>query len=1280
MVILMSLEVPSMGQEWTRAEKILWRSNTTMIDPLQNRPLLYFVNAVYNDPVSHLPFVQEKVKLNYPELKDIQITLNNQFFEAFNDNELALYPSLTHVPDSIVINYTIAYERKVPYLIYSFVPLRRNPLTHKAEKLNSFSIKITVPTHPPLTLKSAVVTTSAFAANSVFHSGDWYKFFVSKSGVYQITYNDLKNMGISDPQNVRIYGNGGKMLPEVYSGDISDDPKEIPIQMVTGSDGIFNTGDYILFYAEGPVTWSFNQTKKTYAHKKHAYNNKVSYFITSSANGAKIQTKVALSGEATQNVTEFDGLDYHEENLHNLIGSGRAWYGEDFSAQTSYNFSFSFPGLTTKPVQLTSEVVGRSSYPNNFEFKQNNISIGTCPTIPAVTMNDDLGYYARTSTFTGNFNASSANITISISYNNNGDASQKGWLSYIELLCRQNLAMYSSQLAFRDKESISTGNIASYTISGATGKTKIWDVTNLHDVQQMPTTQGTSSVSFKAKADELHEYVAFDSTSGFYTPEFISENKGKIANQNLHGLKSANLVIVSHPDFLEKAQELADIHAQYDGLSAIVVTPDQIYNEFSSGMPDPAAIRNFMKMFYDRAASPADMPRYLLLFGDGSYDNRVPLEQNTNNTNYIITYESENSLYQTISFVSDDYFGLLDNDESIVSSASSTSPYTTGLLDIGVGRFPVQNIDQAAAILGKIKKYIHNSFGDWRNRICFIGDDEDDNIHMSQADELATYVSDNYPILNVEKIYLDAYEQVSTSTGQRYPDVNTSITNQLNRGLLILNYTGHGGEKGLAHEDIVRQNEDVKQWKNDTYPLFVTATCEFSKFDDLTQTTAGEDVLLNANGGGIALLTTNRLVYSAPNYVLNQNFYKTVFVKSTDNPSYRLGDILRITKNLSGNDVNKLNFTLLGDPALSLAYPQYSVITDSINHQSNLLADTLNAYETVTIHGHIENESGALATGYNGKIMPVVFDKAKKITTLANDGGTPFEFYLQDNVLFKGQASVQNGEFDAHFMLPKDMDYNYGTSRISYYAYDATIDASGYFNKLITGGVTTNVQVDQSGPSIKLYMNDTLFLNGGVTDENPTLLARVSDENGINPGGNGIGHDITATLDNDTKQGYLLNNYFLSDLDNFKKGSVTFKFSQLSSGTHTVKFKIWDIFNNSASAELTFVVASEDNLYTQRLFNYPNPFSDHTNFFFEHNQNQEDLDATIEIFTTSGNKIREINAKINSTGFTSGPITWDGTDGKGNKISGGIYLYRIILRSLKGTVFSQVQKMIVIKQ
>ena len=1254
------------SQEMTITDTIVWKQGIPSSDPIsgKSKHRLYFNGAVYHDMIG-FPFYQTKIPLKSASNIDFKIKLKKVFFEEIPASDWSALNELALIPDSIIIDQSIVTEKKITYLLISFIPIHKSSLTAKFERMRFFTLTIEN-SSVPSKLKYAKASHS-YAGISLLNSGDWYKFIVSKTGIYKITFAEMKNLGLKNPENARIYGNGGRMLPEVYSGLVPDDLAEMPIVINASNNESYSDNDYILFYAQGPVTWDFDPIKKTFIHQKHRFTDQIVYFITSNPGGKKIGQTLSPTGNPSVVVNSFDGLEFHEANLVNFLRSGRQWYGEEFGIQSSYDFTFTFPNiLTNEPVILEGELLGKSGNTSGFAVKQNNQLIDNI-SIPGTSMND-LSDYASVKKFQTIFNSASDKITLRLSYDKNGDPSAIGWLNYLRLTAREGLSMNSTQLFFRDSKSVGNGNIATFNIANVTSNSVVWDVTDVNNVSQMVVTNQTGALSFVSSTDQLHEYAAFDPKNGL-SPTFIKENNGNIPNQNLHGVSSADFIIISHPDFLKQANELAEIHQLHDNLSTIVVTPQQIYNEFSSGMPDPAALRNFIKMLYDKADVPGKAPKYMLLFGDGSYNNKDSEIGGIRNTNFILTYQSENSVSPTYSYVSDDYYGLLDDGERI----------SNGLLDLGIGRLPVQDTIHAQRLVDKIRSYISvKNYGDWRNSICFVADDEDNNIHMEQADQLATYMESNHPSFNIEKIYLDAYQQVSTSSGARYPDVNAAITNQVNKGTLIINYTGHGGESGLAQEQILRQNEDINQWSNNKYPLFITATCDFARFDDYQKTTAGEDVLLNLHGGGIGLLTTTRLVYSGPNFVLNQQFYQNAFNKTPDNPAYRLGDIFRITKNNSGTDINKLNFILLGDPALSLAIPKFQIVTDSINRFSSIIGDTLKAYSTVVIKGRIVDESGQKLNDFNGVLYPAIFDKAKRITTLANDGGIAFDFNLQNNILFNGKTSIKNGEFKSNLIMPRDMDYTFGKGKISYYASDSVSDASGSNKSIIIGGLLTGISPNANGPDIQLFLNDTTFKDGGISNEFPILLALVSDENGINPGGNGLGHDIVAILDNDINQTFILNSYFETNLDDFRKGIVEFRFPKLSPGEHSVSFKLWDNFNNSSQVTLHFKVLGGNTVLLQRVYNYPNPANEYTNFFFEHNQADSEFNVTIDIYNMAGSLITRLNKIISPTGYTSGPIPWDLTNQNNNKILPGIYLYRIIVRSLNNISVSSSNKLVVI--
>jgi hypothetical protein len=504
---------------------------------------------------------------------------------------------------------------------------------------------------------------------------------------------------------------------------------------------------------------------------------------------------------------------------------------------------------------------------------------------------------------------------------------------------------------------------------------------------------------------------------------------------------------------------------------------------------------------------------------------------------------------------------------------------------------------------------------------------------------------------------------------------------------MIYNYTGHGGESGITDEQILMKEDLIQLSNAGNLPLFVTATCKFTRFDDLITdsngdlyelTSAGEASLLNENGGNIALLSTTRIVYSSENFELNKYFFKVVFQKDANGHYYRLGDIIRMTKNYTGSQQNKLSFGLFGDPALKLAIPEYTVHTDSLNGMAvKNMIDTLTAFSRVRISGHIEDTDHNLASTYNGIIYPSVFDKRRTITTLANDGGTPFQFSTQENLLFKGKASVYNGQFFFEFLVPKDISYTFEKGKIVYYSQDTKIDANGYFNRFIIGGTNSAIFPDEEGPDIFLYLNDDNFSNKGISNANPIIFAQINDTSGINITGNGIGHDITGVLDNDESNPIILNDFFETDLNDFTRGRLIYPLSNLSEGWHSLKVKAWDILNNSSVKTIQFKVIVNNEPALSNIYNYPNPASQTTWFNLEHNRPGEELRVTIKIYDIAGRNVAVIDQYINTTGFSSDPIEWDLKSEKGKRLNEGVYPYRIRITDSKGNFAESYNKLMI---
>ncbi|MDE3235358.1 MAG: type IX secretion system sortase PorU [Bacteroidota bacterium] len=1105
----------------------------------------------------------------------------------------------------------------------------------------------------------------SYAAHSVLASGTWYKIAVTGEGIYKIDLPFLQKMGINttnlSSSSIRLYGNGGGMLPENNAIRRADDLVENAIEVFDGGDGVINGNDYLLFYAQGPDHWDTDSIHRSFHHQKNLYSDSAYYFLTVGGNGKRIAAQMAGTLVANTNVTSYDEHIFYEKDLVNLLSSGKQWLGEELSATSTNgynkNFTATLPGLLlNEPLNLTTSVVARSvGAPAAFSMLVNGQQVQKID-MPAVS-----GYfldaYASSIQQATLFSAGNASLTLTLQYNATASGAQ-GWLDWWELLGRCTLSFTGqSQLFFRDWRSVAPGHIANFSIGNTSTATEVWDITDVLHPVKMNTAFLNGQTSFSNEASVLHEYVAFAGSS-FNSPAYV----GTVATQDLHATSSVDYLIITTPAFMTQANRLADFHRQHNGYTVGVVTTDKIYNEFSDGIPDPTALRDYVKMFYDKSSSGASLaPKYLLLLGAASYDykNRI-----ANNTNWVPCYESPSSLDPLTTFTSDDYFGLLGDSDDINRATG------TALLDIGVGRLPARTIDDATVMVDKIIHYhASQSLGSWRNESVYVADDKDNDLHVQDAEGVSAIAAAADSILNPNKIYLDAYPLVSGGGGGRYPDVNTAIVNKIQQGVLYFNYNGHGGYQRLADEAILGTPE-LQQFNNaDKLPLFITATCDFAPYDDPAKNAIGGQLLYGDATGAIALMTTTRVVFAYSNRIMNDNYLQVLLQRDAQGNYPTLGDAVRTSKNLtyrsSGDVINNRKFTLLGDPAMRLAFPSLQMQLTAINGHAVNGSDTLQALNTYTMSGIVTDASGNIQTQFNGTVYPVLYDKPQLVSTLGNDPASPvMQFSQQSSILYKGRATVTNGRFSFSFVVPKDINYKTGKGKLSLYAENGTVDAAGASRAFWIGGVGNTVIADTSGPLIKAYLNDTLFVNGNVTNNTPLLLVKLFDRYGINTSGTGIGHDITAMLDSDANNMMVLNTYYQAALDSYQGGWVSFQLPLIKPGKHTLTIKAWNVANYSSTIVIRFEVLP-DNASPRiiQLFNYPNPASAGTTFRFQHNLPGSNLDVRLVVYTASGQQVYQKRTTMPNTLSKILEMYWDFREAGGKKLQKGLYFYRIIVSS-----------------
>lgn len=1249
---------------------------------------------MYDADRQDLPYIHESIPLA-ANTTGFSAFLTEQRYVALTAAEVAALPGLGTVTASEPeVRQRLGMHRKRPVAQVDIYPYRRNPLTGAYERLVGHKLSIVEDKRrtPPGTLRSGT-----YPSSSKLASGTWYRFTAHQRGVYKLTYEFLQSLGHTDgpvpSDQVNIYGNHEGMLPFENSPFRPTDLRANAIEMADGGDGTFGPGDHLLFYASDAQRWAqATGACAPWTHVKNVFSDSASYFVGIGVDPPKRIGDAALSNDpATVQVTAFDDRQFIDQDQVNLIKTGRTWFAETFDAVTTHTYLFDMPYLRTQD-SVTVVFDGASRTVGTANASSFTLQVGGFSTSFSETgvPSNYTSIYARPFNRCFRFLPGSSSLTVSITFNKFDPVTSLAWTNYLEAFGRRDLKMAGNQLFFQDRASVGPAQVAEFQLDLAQSVHRVWDITDPVNVANVPTTSSGSLRTWRMATDTLHHFVAFRN-SGYLTPVAV----GAVANQDLHATPlPTDMVIVCPEPFLSQATRLADARVS-EGLSVVVVTPQQVFNEFSSGQRDATAIKRYMKMLYDRAGTdPLLMPRYLCLFGDGSFNN---ISLAASNQNWIPSYQTTISTDPTRSYVSDDYFALLDDTEG---------ERTSDITDIGVGRFPVSNLEQARQMVDKVLNYdrltllsssagvqcsIGNDAGlsDWRNWVLFVGDDQEGDgfegtVHMNQSDGLATSVELEHPCYNINKIYLDAYTQYSTPGGERYPDAQNELRERVEKGLLLVNYTGHGGEVGWAHERLLDVST-ILGWTNlERLPLFMTATCEFTRWDDPARTSAGEFVFLNPDGGGVALMSTTRLAFSSQNYTLAQFFYDHVFdTEDEQGRGMRLGDIYRRTKvditTAQPNQTNHRNFVLIGDPSLRLAQPRTKAVITSITDTLGNPVDTLSALSTVRISGQVVDANDQLLTDFNGQVIPTVFDKKVIQSTLANDGGAPFNYNLRKNIIYRGRATVTAGQFSFTFVVPKDIQYQVGPGRVSVYAESPTINACGYTNDPLVGGTSTNAVTDEDGPRIELYMNDERFVPGGITDEEPLLFAKLFDDNGINTLGNSIGHDIVAVLDENTEQALVLNDRYEADLDTYKSGKVRYRFKDLPEGPHTLSLKAWDVFNNSSTRSTEFVVAPSAELALAHVLNYPNPFTTRTEFYFEHNRPCSTLDVKVQVFTIAGRLVKTIDRTLACDGFRSEPMAWDGLDDQGDKLGRGVYVYRLAITTPEGETADKFEKLVILR-
>ncbi|MDH2208005.1 MULTISPECIES: type IX secretion system sortase PorU [unclassified Empedobacter] len=1269
---------------WENNQTISLTNGNTVNVPFFSNKDNYFVGGYFlPEFVVELNFTNQEVELSNVQFREVQ-------------NELADL-NTSSITDKINFSsYNIIDKNGQQKLIVKVVPFVKQ--NDKILKIESFSI-VPKTTQSRRNLNQRLVDNST---TSVLKSGDWYKIKVSKDGVFKLDKSFFTKNGIPtnfNPKSLKIYGNGEGRLMENLTEDRIGALNEIPIKFVGGEDNSFDNSDYVLFYAKGPHQWYRNNTTtlKDAKVRYNLYDDFAYYFISFNGEDGKRVGEQAITTSPVKTFSTFDNLQFHEKDSINLNGLGQIWVGENIGLKDGFKKTFKANAVNGGEAYLRYAVVGKNANTISYSLNVN----GQTFTYPLGDSLFDRSVQDETISLSSN--------TIDIAVSSNGtNPSGLVYLDYLQLRFKDGLTYNNEQFTFQFLEDINDGSVNAFSLNNA-ANVSVWNVSDIHSISSIV----PQSNLYKFSTNHQNQFVAFKDENAFTDAKYV----GKVTNQDIRSLTDINYIIVTHPKYLADAQRLADFRKNHDKINVAVVTTEQVYNDFSSGSQDPIAIRDFFKFLKDGSSPNLE---YGVLFGATTYD---PKNRVKDFTNYLPTFTDEPSLNIDGAIATDDYFAMLNDNVKMLNNnvdnsnnQDKTYLYDARWLEIAVGRISASNSTEAKVLVDKIISYYDKiqgkgtSYGDWRTKVAFVSgtdipNNTVDNPFLDKIVDKKFESTENQNYI-VNKIYTSAHQSESTSAGLRYPSVNQAIINAIELGSNFVMYYGHGGPRSWSQERIITAEELTNLSNfNAAYsrlPIVTTVTCDFTIWDLPQYNSAGEAMLKNPNGGALAMITTNRPINSGYGKYMN-DYILDEFFKKKDLKNQSIGYALNESKkNYSPKDINNKRVSIMGDPMISIHYPQQPISISSIKNKKDvdiLNGGTMQSLDFITIVGQINesNSSTIKDKSFNGKISVSLFEKKQTNKYLVGWSDT---FETENKTIYKGTGKVENGEFTIQFYVPKDINYELGNRKIKFYAWDEKDgkDASGVESVKLEG-INEEGLNDDERPQGKLYMNNLHFANGGITDRSPYLVGCLTDNSGINATGSSIGHDIVATLDGKVQDAYVLNEYYdggdanpcvNKNFEDYQKGQVMYQLKNLELGQHTVNLKFWDINNNSNTATLDFVVMENGTgqLHIDKLLNWPNPFTKNTFFHFEHNCDSE-LDVMVQIFTISGKLVKTIRKTVSAEPFREGyrtgkyAIEWDGLDDFGDKIGKGVYIYKVNVKGVDDTVCkgsaAAVEKLVILK-
>lgn len=1199
---------------------------------------------------------QYNVAIEYPELTPLTLKETQRY----------RLPTKAGLPEWPIIEVYKGISAKRGQLDISFIPIIWRDGQY--QKIINFTLKVER-TSPTANTYTRAISQQEKTDHSPLSTGRWVKIRVSDNGIHMLTHARLKGMGFSNPNKVRLYGYGGHPLSEDDTNSWREGLSEVPV---------WRGNNRILFYACGPVKWVM-QSDNTFTHTRNPYSEYGYYFLTDKEEEGEprsAMSPIAPSKEATgTSITTTPTYSLHEVDDYAWFHSGRQLVeSHDFAGSNVKRYQLSTINLYS-PEKATLDVCfthnGNSA--TSLSVTLNDTPLGTLTLSP-------IGRYTEAASATRSYttdltptNTSLVNVTLT----HNRESGISGRLDFLRL-------NYTSCNSLGIPIYATSSGTHTYEVINANEHAVVWDITDSATPVCLPSTINGKTLIFTADDRRGNTYMAFDTQANYPTPEEV----GEIANQDLHATEATDYIIIvpANGKLTAQAERLAEAHRARNNLSVKVVRADEIYNEFSSGTPDATAYRRYLKTLYDRATTKEEAPKYLLLFGDGAWDNRMLTSAWKTYTpdDYLLCFESVNSFSATSSFVMEDYFGLLDDGEG--------SNLLRDKVDVGVGRFPVTTVEDARNMVDKVISYMNNEQASaWKNTILMVGDDGDNNQHMSDAEQVANMIQKEHPDYMVKRIYWDNFPMEVTATGNGYPTVRKRLLELFNEGALMVNYSGHGSPDVLSHELVISKT-DMEQLNSPRLPIWVTASCDITPFDN-TAPSFGEKAFLNPKGGAIALFTTTRTVYSEQNRRINLFFSKYLLGKDQNGNRMRIGDAVRQAKcslvttsnsYMTDNSENKLHYVLIGDPALTIGSSGHQITIDKLNGKP---AETskdilLKAGSVATIEGHIEDWQKKLDGSYSGLLYVTVFDNLETIVCRNNLGTAkePWTYQERTKTLYVGSDSVRQGKFTLSFRIPMDINYSSLSGLINMYAIDntRTREAQGSFDSFLLGDTDETLNNDSTGPKMKIYLNSPDFTTGDKVNETPRLIMMLEDSDGINAIGNSIGHDIIATIDGQASMTYNLNSYYQSAFGDYTRGTISYIFPELPEGKHTLHLRAWDMMNNATNQHLEFEVVKGLSPRIIDIRCTHTPAREHTTFILTHDRPENEVQVCVEIFELSGRRVWMHQEQV-VTPDNQYSIDWNLCNNSGQPLNTGVYLYRTTIASTSGESVSQTHKLVILR-